>query len=110
MTWIRTVPPQQAEGTLKEAYEQVYALCPAEYRGEVPAVTPADGAADSIVASHSLIPDALLHSFSAFGVLLSPRLPLTRRQHELMLLIADRYQGHGDYDPHWWDELPRRPG
>lgn len=35
---------------------------------------------------------------------------LTPRQHELMLLIADRYRGHGDYDPRWRDELPRRLG
>lgn len=35
---------------------------------------------------------------------------LTPRQHELMLRLADRHRGHGDYDPAWWQELHRRTG
>ena len=38
----------------------------------------------SIVASHSLIPKALYHAFATYGELLSPDLPLTRKQHELI--------------------------
>jgi hypothetical protein len=39
---------------------------------------------DSIVLSHSLIPEALRHAFGAFGALMDPNLPLTRRQHEMI--------------------------
>jgi len=41
-----------------------------------------------IVASHSLIPDALYHAFSTFGVLMSPDLPVTRRQHEMITTMV----------------------
>ena len=44
--------------------------------------------AGSIVASHSLIPDALFHAFATFGVLMSPDLPLTRRQHEMITTVV----------------------
>ena len=43
----------------------------------------ADGAS-GIVASHSLIPEALHHAFATFGVLMSPDLPLRRAQHEMI--------------------------
>jgi len=45
------------------------------------------------VAAHSLIPDALFHAFSTFGALMSPDLPLQRRQHEMiatMVSVANR--------------------
>jgi uncharacterized peroxidase-related enzyme len=48
----------------------------------VPDLPEAD--AGGIVAAHSLIPEALEHAFSTFGALMSPDLPLTRRQHELI--------------------------
>ena len=41
-----------------------------------------------IVASHSLIPDALYHAFSTFGSLMSPELPLTRAQHEMITTVV----------------------
>ncbi len=89
MTWIRTVPPPEAGEELRRLYEAVYELYPAEYRDEVPAVVnPADGSADSIVAAHSLIPHAMAHAMSTFGVLLSDRLPLTRRQHEMIATVV----------------------
>jgi hypothetical protein len=88
MTWIRTVPPAQAELELRQAYQAVYALYPPEYRAEVAAVRRADGSADSIVASHSLIPEAMRHAMSALGVLLAPDLPLTRRQHEMIATVV----------------------
>ena len=34
--------------------------------------------------SHSLLPDTLYHAFATYGTLLSPDLPLTRRQHEMI--------------------------
>ena len=48
----------------------------------------ADGRSSEIVASHSLIPQALYHAFSTFGVLMSPDLPLTRRQHEMITTVV----------------------
>src|SRR4051794_31130922 len=87
MTWIKIIPPQQAEGKLREAYERALAVCPPEYREPVASLERPDGRSDSIVASHSLLPDALLHSFSAFGAIMGPDLPLTRRQQELIAAL-----------------------
>jgi hypothetical protein len=79
MAWIKTVPFTQAEGKLREALDAQQALYPKEYaRG------PSDDGSRSIVATHTLIPDALFHAFATFGVLMSPDLPLTRRQHEMI--------------------------
>ena len=80
MTWIKTIPMSQADEPLREAVDAQARLYPKEYAVPVHA---ADGASQ-IVASHSLIPEALYHSFATFGVLMSPDLPLTRRQHEMI--------------------------
>ncbi len=88
MTWIKTVPPDEADAELKRCYEAVYALYPPEYREEVAALRRPDGPADSIVAAHSLIPAALRHALSAFGVLLAADLPLSRRQHEMVCTVV----------------------
>jgi hypothetical protein len=88
MTWIATIPPAQADSGLQEIYQRLYALYPAEYLTEVPAVTRADGTADSITASHSLLPEVMEPLFTAFARLLSPELPLTRRQHEMITTLV----------------------
>ena len=88
MTWIQTVSPAQADAELKGCYDAIYALYPEEYRGEVAAVRHPDGSADSIVAAHSLIPQALHHAVSTYGVLLSPDLPLQRRHHEMIATVV----------------------
>jgi hypothetical protein len=88
MTWIRITPPEEAEPELRRFYEEVYARYPDEYRAEVKAVQRPDGGADSIVAAHSLIPQALYHTFSTHGVLIGPDLPLTRRQHEMIATVV----------------------
>ncbi len=90
MTWIRTIPLAQADEKLRRALEAQRALYPAEYA--TPVQPTADGTS-GIVASHSLIPDALYHAFATFGVLMAPELPLQRRQHELittMVSVANR--------------------
>ena len=74
MTWIKTLRMDEDE-RVKKAIEDERKLYPAEYRTPAPAVD--RGEAESITASHSLIPDALFHSFSAFGAMLSPDLPLS---------------------------------
>jgi hypothetical protein len=88
MTWIKTVPPAEGDPELKQCYEATYAQYPPEYMEEVAAVRRPDGSADSITAAHSLIPQALRHAMSAFAVLLSPDLPLTRRQHEMITTVV----------------------
>jgi hypothetical protein len=60
-------------------------LYPIEYAS--PVHPTADGTS-GIVASHSLIPDALYHAFSTFGVLMSDELPLSRRQHEMITTMV----------------------
>jgi hypothetical protein len=88
MTWINIVSPENAGPPLRQYYEAVHALYPAEYRAEVAAVIRPDGSKDSIVAAHSLIPEALRHGMSTLGVLLAPELPLTRRQHEMIATVV----------------------
>ena len=51
-------------------------------------VHPAEGGGSDIVASHSLIPQALHHAFSTFGALMSPDLPLQRRHHEMIATMV----------------------
>jgi hypothetical protein len=85
MTWIKTVSMQDDE-RVKAAMEAQRKLYPVEYATPVHPVN--DGESSSIVASHSLIPDALYHSFSAFGALMSPELPLSRRQHEMIATMV----------------------
>lgn len=85
MTWIKTVPMADDE-RVRLAIEAQRKLYPAEYAEKVPSVDRANEA--GIVASHSLIPDALYHSFSAFGAMMAPDLPLARRQHEIITTMV----------------------
>jgi len=85
MTWIKTVPLTEADENLRQAVEAQKALYPQEYATPV---HPTPDGTSGIVASHSLIPDALRHAFSTFGALMSPDLPLTRRQHEMITTVV----------------------
>jgi len=85
MTWIRTIPLAEADEKLRRALEAQHALYPIEYASPV---HPTGDGTSGIVASHSLIPDALYHAFSTFGVLMSPELPLTRAQHEMITTMV----------------------
>ena len=85
MTWIKTIPESEADEKLLRALEQERALYPREYA--TPTQVVADQA-DGIVASHSLIPQALHHAFATFGALMSPELPLQRRQHEMIATVV----------------------
>ncbi len=86
MTWIKTVPISEADDKLRAAMEEQRALYPKEYA--TPVHLSPDGGASQIVASHSLIPDALYHAFATFGALMSPDLPLQRRQHEMIATMV----------------------
>jgi alkylhydroperoxidase family enzyme len=85
MTWIKTIPLSQASEELKRAIEDQQALYPAEYAQPV---HPTGDGTSGIVASHSLIPAALHHAFATFGALMSPALPLSRRQHEMITTVV----------------------
>ena len=85
MTWIRTISVEDDE-KLRRAVEGQRQLYPKEYAQPIHP-TP-DGQTSDIVASHSLIPDALHHAFGTFGALMSPDLPLTRRQHEMITTVV----------------------
>lgn len=86
MTWIKTIPFDEADPALRRAIEMQRELYPVEYATPVHPV--GDGQTSGIVASHSLIPDALYHAFATFGVLMSPDLPLSRRQHEMITTMV----------------------
>ena len=75
----------EADDRLRKARQAQHALYPPEYTEPV---LPIDDEIAGIVASHSLIPDALHHAFAAFGALMSPDLPLTRRQHEMIATVV----------------------
>jgi hypothetical protein len=86
MTWIKTIALSEANEELRRALEGQSGLYPIEYSSPVHPTT--DGGTSGIVASHSLIPDALFHAFSTFGVLMSPDLPLSRSQHEMIATMV----------------------
>ncbi len=85
MTWIRTIPLPEADDKLRRAIEAQRAMYPKEYATPV---HPTGDGTSGIVASHSLIPDALYHAFATFGSLMSDTLPLTRRQHEMITTMV----------------------
>src|SRR3954470_17997487 len=85
MTWIRTVSLSEADEKLRKAIEGEKLLYPKEYADPV---HPDASGASSIVGSHTLIPEALYHAFSTFGALMSPDLPLQRRQHEMIATMV----------------------
>jgi alkylhydroperoxidase family enzyme len=86
MTWIKTVPFDEADEKLRRAMTAQRELYPLEYA--TPVHPTPDGESSGIVASHSLIPDALYHAFATFGALMSPDLPLTRAQHEMITTVV----------------------
>jgi len=85
MTWIKTIPTDESE-EVRKAVESQRELYPIEYA--TPVHPTADRETAGIVASHSLIPKALYHAFATFGSLMSPDLPLSRRQHEMITTVV----------------------
>jgi alkylhydroperoxidase family enzyme len=85
MTWIKTVTVDESDEVRKAVAAQ-RELYPIEYA--TPVHPTPDGETAGIVASHSLIPNALFHAFATFGSLMSPDLPLDRRQHEMITTVV----------------------
>jgi hypothetical protein len=90
MTWIKTIPPREADERLRAAMQRYKQMYPIEYRNEVEILKPVASreSGGSISDSHSLLPDTLFHAFATLGSLLSPDLPLTRRQHEMIATLV----------------------
>ena len=85
MTWIKTFRLDENE-KVREAVLNQRKLYPIEYATPVPSVD--RGFENSIVGSHTLFPDVLFHSFSAFCAMMSPDLPLQRHQHEMIATMV----------------------
>jgi len=85
MTWIKTASPMESPA-VREVLQKLAALYPKEYdpshRHE--RILPDLVKNDSIMTSHSLIPQAMYHAFAAFGSMMDSALPLSRRQHEMI--------------------------
>ena len=79
MAWIKTVKPEE-DASLAGLMMKTRAMYPPEYGTRVPTI-PGD---ESIVSSHTLIPDAMHHAFALLAVLMRPELPLERRHHEMI--------------------------
>jgi uncharacterized peroxidase-related enzyme len=75
----------EADEKLRQAIEGQKGMYPQEY---FEPVHPDESGGSSIVGSHTLIPEALYHAFGTFGALMSPELPLTRRQHEMITTMV----------------------
>ena len=85
MAWIRTISFDDADERLKKALMAVRVSYPQEYETPAPGASTVD---ESIVDSHTLIPDALKHAFLTYSSLMSPDLPLERRQHEMIAAMV----------------------
>ncbi|QJW92646.1 carboxymuconolactone decarboxylase family protein [Frigoriglobus tundricola] len=88
MPWIKTTPYEDAGPELRNVYGAIYALYPADYAVPVASLVRPDGGSDSIVAAHSLVPEAMRHMMSGLAVMMQPHLPLTRRQHEMIAAVV----------------------
>ena len=85
MTRIKTISFADSDEALRLAREAQHAPLSERIRGPGAAVRRRRG---GIVAAHSLIPEALHHAFATFGALMSPDLPLDRRQHEMIATVV----------------------
>lgn len=85
MAWIKTIPFEEADENLQEMLIKLRAAYPREYEASTADKTGTD---ESIILSHTLIPQAMFHAFAEFSALMSPDLPLERRQHEMIATMV----------------------
>lgn len=85
MAWIKTIKFEDADEKLQKILMETRMNYPQEYATPAPKASAIN---ESIVDSHTLIPDALFHAFSTFSALMSPDLPLERRQHEMIATMV----------------------
>ena len=89
MTWIKTQSPAESRA-VSEVLEKLQTLYPKEYEASRrhKRLLPDLVKNDSIMLSHSLIPQAMYHAFATYGAAMDPSLPLTRRQHEMIATVV----------------------
>jgi uncharacterized peroxidase-related enzyme len=76
MPWIRTVPPAEAEGPLKDIYDEAVARA---------------GKVFNVVSLQSLRPDVLQAGLDLYkSLMLSDRSPLSRAQREMIAVAVSR--------------------
>lgn len=85
MAWIKTIPFDEADENLRKILTETRSAYPQEYASPAPKASAIN---ESIVDSHTLIPEALRHIFTAFSAMMSPDLPLERRQHEMIATLV----------------------
>ncbi len=85
MAWIKTIKFEESDEKLRQILMETRQSYPIEYATSTAEQT---GTEESIVESHTLIPQALFHAFSTFSALMSPDLPLARRQHEMIATMV----------------------
>ena len=76
MPWIRTIPPGEAEGPLKDIYDEAVARA---------------GKVFNVVSLQSLRPDVLQAGLDLYkALMLSDRSPLSRAQREMIAVAVSR--------------------
>lgn len=85
MAWIKTIKFEEADEKLQKYMMEMRQTLPQEYAAPAPKASTIN---ESIVDSHTLIPDALYHGFMTFNSLMNPELPLERRQHEMIATMV----------------------
>ena len=87
--WIKTDPTvmNTLGAELRRTYPREYATTPEER------CVPDAVANDSILMSHTLLPSAMRHIFAAHSAMMSPELPLSRAQHEMIATTVSAANG-----------------
>jgi len=82
--WIKTDPSVMATigAELRKRYPLEYTTKPEDRQ------VPEAVARESIVMSHTLLPDVMQHVFGAHAAMMSPDLPLSRAQHEMVATVV----------------------
>jgi hypothetical protein len=82
--WIKTDPAVMATvgAELRQTYPREYATA-ADERHVPEAVR-----RESILMSHTLLPQVMQHVFAAHSAMMAPELPLSRAQHEMIATVV----------------------
>lgn len=82
--WIKTDPSVMATvgAALRKTYPREYATTPEERR------LPAAVARESILMSHTLLPEVMQPIFAAHAAMMATDLPLSRAQHEMIATVV----------------------
>ena len=85
MTWIKTIPYSEADEKLRDAHRARARALSRGVRASRPASRTRPAASSPRTRSFRT---RCFHAFATFGALMSPDLPLTRRQHEMITTVV----------------------